>query len=256
VNNPWKSKSKINPQAENGHRRIANDVLDALIKQKMTGSEWAVCMMVIDKTYGHQKLCDRISLTQFQQRTGFTRQGVINAISGLEGRHILVVNHTRPITEFLFNKHYDTWEIVNQSRLPVNSQPELTTLVNQSLPKVVNQSRHTKERKKSLQKKTYSQNSFPFLLASLLLDKIVARRPTFKKPDLQKWAKTIDRMIRLDQRDPAEIQIIIEWSQTDKFWQNNILSTEKLREKYDQLALKAQKTEDWESAKRRFLNGS
>jgi len=75
-------------------------------------------------------------------------------------------------------------------------------------------------------------------LAQLLLDLIVARKSDFRKPDLQSWALHIDRMIRLDGRLPARIEAVIRWCQEDPFWQNNILSTQKLRGKFDQMELK------------------
>ena len=77
-------------------------------------------------------------------------------------------------------------------------------------------------------------------LAKLLLDLILNRRDSFKKPNLKTWAKYIDLMIRKDGRDPKEIERVIIWCQQDPFWQNNILSTLKLRNQYDQLALKKQ----------------
>ena len=45
-------------------------------------------------------------------------------------------------------------------------------------------------------------------------------------------------MIRLDKRKPERIEAVIYWCQQDPFWQSNILSTEKLREKFDQLELR------------------
>jgi DNA-binding Lrp family transcriptional regulator len=84
----------------------------------------------------------------------------------------------------------------------------------------------------------YVENSDEFRLASLLLARILDRRNSFKRPNLQTWAKHIDYMIRLDGRDPEEIERVVRWSQLDPFWQCNILSTKKLREQYDQLALK------------------
>jgi len=81
-------------------------------------------------------------------------------------------------------------------------------------------------------------NSDEFRLSELLLNLILERKPDFKKPHLQSWSKHIDRMIRLDKRTPERIEAVIRWSQKDPFWQNNILSAEKLREKFDQLELK------------------
>ena len=42
-------------------------------------------------------------------------------------------------------------------------------------------------------------------------------------------------MIRIDKRKVEDIELVITWCQRDKFWYKNILSTKKLREKYDQL---------------------
>ncbi|GAN34108.1 MAG: hypothetical protein DYG83_18320 [Candidatus Brocadia sp. AMX2] len=87
-------------------------------------------------------------------------------------------------------------------------------------------------------KKIYCPNSDELRLSELLLNLIRQRNSNFKEPDLQKWATHIDKMIRLDKRPPEEIEKVVAWCQQDSFWQNNILSTQKLREKYDQLFLK------------------
>ena len=89
-----------------------------------------------------------------------------------------------------------------------------------------------------LKSNIFSENSPPLRLSQLLLDLILQRKSDFKRPNLQKWAVHIDRMIRIDHRKPEQIERIIRWSQQDNFWQNNILSTAKLREKFDQLELK------------------
>ncbi len=84
----------------------------------------------------------------------------------------------------------------------------------------------------------YSQNSDEFRLAELLSNLIFERNPNYKKPDLQMWTLHIDRMIRLDNRKADDIEAVIKWSQVDEFWQNNILSTQSLRNKFDQLKMK------------------
>jgi hypothetical protein len=47
-------------------------------------------------------------------------------------------------------------------------------------------------------------------------------------------------MLRRDHRSYDEIAGIIRWCQADEFWRTNILSFDKLREKFDQLLLKAE----------------
>jgi hypothetical protein len=90
--------------------------------------------------------------------------------------------------------------------------------------------------------KTFSPTSDEVRLSELLFQKISSRDPKNKKPNIQSWAKHIDRLIRIDNRGPTEIRAVIEWCQGDPFWQNNILSTEKLRSKFTQLALKMKDT--------------
>jgi hypothetical protein len=101
--------------------------------------------------------------------------------------------------------------------------------------------RHPTDTFKNVKKNSFPQNSIEFQLSELLLSLILERRPSFKKPDLQQWAKHIDSMIRLDHRDPDEIERVIRWCQADSFWQVSILSTAKLRNQYDQLCLRMEK---------------
>ena len=72
-------------------------------------------------------------------------------------------------------------------------------------------------------------------LANYLLQHIHRVNPTFKQPNINTWAKDIDLAIRIDGRTVEEITRCIEWIYTDKgeFWQKNILSGKKLREKFD-----------------------
>lgn len=86
--------------------------------------------------------------------------------------------------------------------------------------------------------KTFLSDSTEYRLAELLFNKICERNPNHKKPNLQTWAKHIDYALRIDKRNKEDLEKIIVWCQKDEFWQNNILSTAKLREKFDQLILK------------------
>jgi len=84
----------------------------------------------------------------------------------------------------------------------------------------------------------FVEDSIEFQLSKKLFDYILVNNPNHKEPDLQKWAKYIDLMIRLDHRTAEQINDIIIFSQEDSFWKSNILSTEKLRDKFDQLWIK------------------
>jgi hypothetical protein len=81
----------------------------------------------------------------------------------------------------------------------------------------------------------YTSDSAEYGLSQMLLNLILERNPKYKQPDLQKWAKNIDLAMRRDNRTPAELEAVIRWCQSESFWQNNILSTEKLRKQFDTL---------------------
>jgi len=106
---------------------------------------------------------------------------------------------------------------------------------------------HTKDKngKNDKKSKLFLSDSYEIRLSDYLRRWIIKNNPSSKakKADMQKWAVHVDRMIRVDSRTPKEIKAVIKFSQTDPFWLANILSTQKLREKYDQLKLREQTTQ-------------
>ena len=84
---------------------------------------------------------------------------------------------------------------------------------------------------------TFAPDSRPFRAAAYLLKKIRANNPKAKEPNMQEWARDIDRILRIDKRTPAELAKVIDWCQADPFWLKNILSPAKLRKHFDRLQL-------------------
>ena len=78
-------------------------------------------------------------------------------------------------------------------------------------------------------------------LCELLADLIEgngSRRPVVTA----RWRTACRLMLDADKRTEAQIEKAMRWCQADEFWRPNILSMPKLREKYDQLRLAAQRT--------------
>lgn len=94
-----------------------------------------------------------------------------------------------------------------------------------------------KDSRKS-RKRVYDDDSSYIQLAKYLYKKILLNGP-LKKPNFQTWADDIRKMIELDNRSPDQVKRMIEWCQADSFWNSNILSAKKLREKYDMMARQA-----------------
>lgn len=94
-----------------------------------------------------------------------------------------------------------------------------------------------KNEKNEKKEKKYSLHSDEWRLSELLLAEILTRKPDFRRPALERWAREIDRLLRLDGRTPARVEAVIRWCRQDPFWANNILSPAKLRKHFDRLEL-------------------
>lgn len=91
--------------------------------------------------------------------------------------------------------------------------------------------------KNKIKKDKYSEDSKEYKLSILLRDLILERdsNSRCRNANMQSWSKYIDLLHRKDNRSYEDIENIIKWSQQDNFWKSNILSTQKLREKFDTL---------------------
>lgn len=90
----------------------------------------------------------------------------------------------------------------------------------------------------------YSVDTPEYRLSKLLFTLMRENNPNCKEPNVQSWCKDMNKLIRIDKREPEDIAAVIKWCQKDDFWKSNILSPNKLRKQYDQLKVKmpAEKT--------------
>ena len=171
--------------------------------------------------------------------TGLSRLTVLEGIKKLETKGIIQVER-QPNGKV---NHYRLVTKSGKETIPVKKlyrYRNYTAGGIETIPQAVKKLYHNQIDQLN-QTNTLRQNSNEFRLAELLLNLILERKSDFKKPNLQTWVIHIERMIRLDKRTPERIEAVMRWCQQDSFWQNNILSTAKLREKFDQLELKMTK---------------
>lgn len=91
---------------------------------------------------------------------------------------------------------------------------------------------------------SFSDDSIEYRLSKFLLSHIRKNNPNAKEPNLQKWSKQFDFILRLDRRSLDEIKEIIKWChQEDNFWSTNILSPKSLRKQYDKLVMQKKYSE-------------
>ena len=80
------------PQLENGHTRIANELMEQLMKLYLSPNQWQVLVCVIRKTYGFHKKVDYITNTQICNGTGLFKANVSRALRQLQQRNIITRN--------------------------------------------------------------------------------------------------------------------------------------------------------------------
>ncbi len=90
---------------------------------------------------------------------------------------------------------------------------------------------------------TFSPESFEMVCVRRLIDSVLEQMPKARVPsadnELQKWAAEIEKMQRIDKRSRGEIEQALNYAIKNTFWQSNIRSTKKFREKFETLYLQS-----------------
>jgi len=90
-----------------------------------------------------------------------------------------------------------------------------------------------------IRKEKNKHNSEHYDFAKLMYDRIKQVIPRSKLPNLESWANDIRLLNEIDNVPMEEISTIFMWANKDSFWQMNIQSPKKLREKFPTLHSRA-----------------
>jgi len=152
---------------------------------------------------------------------------------------------------------FDKFQSFRKDRARIHEYPEYNeSLVVSGIPTTTNDNQRQPQVKLSKVKLSISKDkikkkeyitltglkmSQDIRLATLLFSLIKQNNPTHKQPDIDNWADEVRKMREIDKRTEEQIEFLIRWCQSNDFWQANILSTKKLREKFDQLVAQAKR---------------
>lgn len=231
-----------------GYVKLWRKSLDSgLIKNHKLWVFWTYCLMKAthkkhDAVIGYQTI--HIMPGQFvfgrkkaSLETGLTEQEIRTAVASMISSKNITIKPTNKYSIITIIN----WDIYQSEGKEDNHQ------TNQQLTNKQPTTNHIQECKECKERDVehFKPDSDEYRLASLLYELIKNRNPKHKKPNLQAWAKDINKIIRIDKRDPSHIEKIIKICQQDtpdkhefekwKGWANNILSTKTLRDKYDKL---------------------
>ncbi len=160
-------------------------------------------------------------------------------------RNLLEIFCKREILDTQKDTHYTIVTVVNYDDYQISENykghPKGQAKDTQRTPKGHPKDTNNNVKNGKNEKKEYSEDSNEFRLSLFLFNNIRKRKPDYKQPDFQKWSIQSNYILRIDKRDINEVKAVIKWCQTDEFWQDNILSTAKLRKQYDKLVLKMNK---------------
>ena len=105
---------------------------------------------------------------------------------------------------------------------------------------------------------SFQDGSFEIRCVDMIINSCLKTFPNSKVPqsltDKQKWAVEIDRMKRIDKRSEEDIVNALDYAITDSFWQTNIRSAKKFREKFETLIVQSRKNRNRGNSKNSFNN--
>lgn len=124
---------KSSPQIEDGYTRLANELLDAIIRYPFSSREYSIVMAIIRVTYGYNKKEDAISGWQLSEMTGIDRSHVSKTIQELIAKNVIIksdrcrISHGQQVPSLALNKDYKTWATVAK-KATVKTVAELATV--------------------------------------------------------------------------------------------------------------------------------
>jgi len=220
-----------NPQIEDGHVDLANDIVEALARTRLSGQEMQCLWVIIRKTYGWHKKEDKIALSQFSLMTGMPRSLVCRVLKKLLHKRLIAVaqNDNSQINSYRFNKDFEKWQPLHKKiTLLHKSDMTVTQIDNDCYTKGDIQKKLLQ--KKLLQKKEYSSNFLSFWNS---YPKKVGKLNTFKqwkklKPDLEILLKALNAQKQEKENLINENKFCPEWPDPERWiknkrWEDEIL---------------------------------
>jgi phage replication O-like protein O len=165
------------PQIEDGHTRIANELLEAIIRFDFSKRQYKIVFFVLRKTYGWNKKADVMSLSQILDGTGLRRDHAGAAIDELVSMNVLYPKQVQMNGQLLgLNKKYKEWKCTQNG----DTVPKTGQRCTQNRVKGVPKTGTTKDTTKNNTKDIEGFDEFWAIWPN-------TDRKEGKKPCLEKW---------------------------------------------------------------------
>jgi len=106
------------PQCENGYTKIANELMEALIRTRIPGEQMKVVFYIIRYSYGWDKKTCTATHSEISKKTDMHRAAVQRAVQNLYMKRIIDVCHKaqgpKQKSEYKLNKNYEEWMMMRK----------------------------------------------------------------------------------------------------------------------------------------------
>lgn len=207
-----------NPQTENGHIDIANEVAEALARFRISGTEYQVLWVILRKTWGWHKKIDKISFSQIAKDTGLKRAHIAKIINKLILRGVVQKDNTY-INSYSFVKDYEKWKVLSKKTTVVQKD---NGVLSKRITKVLSKNTTTKEKKETITKESYDLEKAINYWNTLVIENPSATIKTFGflqhcrketddikkewlkiKPTNEEWTLAVQNYLaEINERDP------------------------------------------------------
>lgn len=101
-----------NPQLEDGYTRVANEILEAMAKVKLSPTQYRILFIVWRYTYGFSRKSHHLSLSFLAEATGCDRRSLQRDLKRLIDWNILVEYASKKQSRKIgFNKRFSQWTV-------------------------------------------------------------------------------------------------------------------------------------------------
>ncbi len=244
---------------------IKNEILiEIFAKGKLSRMEMRIVSYVMRWSWGfdgkerRQDWTKSIMEKQIADDLGVHKVVICRTIKQMIQRKILLTEKLTKGLCYQFNEHYRDWKKLTKKLINKKLTEKLTRVnrkVNKRLTEMLtddagkqepeDDTETLKETKETIKKKR-SEKKYQFSELHLTLTDLLITLIKQNKPDRiltgnnyrKEWANDMRLTEEKDKRNIDRIREVIEFSQRDSFWKQNILSAGKLRDKFDQLEMK------------------
>ena len=125
-----------NPQLQKGYVRIANELLEAICRLNVSGNEMRILLYIIRRTYGFNRSCAEIPLSDISEALGMKKGNVSRELKKLREANIIKQHSNKGVRPQTLSivKNYEKWHVESCAVLPLSNS---ITVIKNDNPTVI-----------------------------------------------------------------------------------------------------------------------